>query len=118
MYKVMQLSTVVLVLALFLNGCNSTPPVAECDSERKTVKHWADKFEIKDLKPLKAKQRLKFLRWYNNTVPITDFNPDKVYLISLNRVNMGFMFETKQCISRMGRVPWDQFIEWLGEKGA
>tara|TARA_R110000751_G_scaffold34796_1_gene86118 strand:+ start:324 stop:680 length:357 start_codon:yes stop_codon:yes gene_type:complete len=118
MYKVIQLSTVVLVLTLFLSGCSSTPPVAECDNERKTVKHWVDKFEIKDLKALDDKQRLKFLRWYNNTVPITDYNPDKVYLISLNRTNMGFMFETKQCISRMGRVPWVKFMEWLGSEGA
>lgn len=79
-------------------------------------REYMDKLGIKVTK-LEEKEKLNMLDFINNSTPVTDFNPEQVYVVvSSNELYYMIFFQLKGCITRamtMGIMAYNMAINGL-----
>lgn len=65
-----------------------------------------------DVKHLKEVDKIKLLRNFNAVKPVTDYNPEFIYLINFQGKPVMF-FVTGACVELIEPVPMNVVMRWL-----
>tara|TARA_R110000851_G_scaffold108121_1_gene229067 strand:+ start:712 stop:1122 length:411 start_codon:yes stop_codon:yes gene_type:complete len=125
MYRFISLATILIVLAMF-TACSTVEPLA---LKKETVvckkdmnwHEWEIKFApaINMIPDLSVENRFKVLNGFNSTKPLTDFNPDRVFLITApdtlfpTNTQILVFFINDECVTSITPVPTEVIHEWL-----
>lgn len=62
--------------------------------------------------PLSEENRIKFLRGFNAEPPVSDYNPEKIFLI-MNRGVLVAFFVDGPCVTLINPVPAQSVRTWM-----
>jgi len=123
-------AVLVAIALLFLFGCAATaeepvvlaPPAeaAVCPGNLE-LSYWLGQWGIENAEPMDAEQRLKLLSAFNNHPPVSDYNPEEIYVIGWENAYPPFariIFVDGLCITLSDDVPLDLFISWMSAEDA
>mgnify|MGYP003643398750 CR=1 FL=1 len=112
-------AAMLITFMLFISGCVATTqePLETTAEVCKDNMIWADWERKKGGKPgeiphLNKKLRLIFLRNFNSTPPVSDYNPEKVYLINNGSMIMAF-FVDGLCVTLVNPIPATIVRSWM-----
>ena len=119
-FRFIPLITVFIVLAMVTISAATEPKTVVC-KKNMSWNEWEIKFApaVNMIPKLSVENRLKILQGFNFTKPITDFNPEKVFLISAPdylfppQTQVLVFFVNNNCVTSSTPVPTEVVNKWL-----
>lgn len=119
-FRFIPLITVFIVLAMVTISAATEPKTVVC-KKNMSWNEWEIKFApaVNMIPKLSVENRLKILQGFNFTKPITDFNPEKVFLISAPdylfppQTQVLVFFVNNNCVTSITPVPTEVVNKWL-----
>jgi hypothetical protein len=110
---------IAFVITLFVAGCSAVPPAhsapAQCQ-DNADLTHWLHRLGAPSANPLNTEQRMRFLSAYNNIEPVSDFNPESVYLIAYTHEGVFIaILSSGGCIEALNQIPLQTVADWMDE---
>ena len=94
----------------------ATPAVASECRKNMSWDLWRFKLGIANPTPLSAADHIKFIRNYNATPPVSDFNAQAVYVYLMEDGSALALFVDGGCVVHGASLSGETLLGWLGEQ--